>query len=80
MAMLNDLAQGGITGDIHGFPSNMQPPPHGPIGVEGQLSTKIDLTIFFEILFFLVGFMFVDNDQFMGGLPPGYPPRAGPRF
>jgi hypothetical protein len=39
MAMMNDLAQGGMTGDIHGFPPNM-PPPHGPMGVEGQLSTE----------------------------------------
>jgi hypothetical protein len=37
MAMMNDLAQGGMRGEMSGFPPNMPPPPHGPTGVEGQL-------------------------------------------
>lgn len=36
MAMMNDLARGGMGGEMSGFPPNMPPPPpHGPIGVEG---------------------------------------------
>jgi hypothetical protein len=41
MAMMSDLARGGIGGEMSGFSPNM-PPPHigpggAPIGVEGQL-------------------------------------------
>jgi len=35
MAMMNDLARGGMSGEMSGFPPNMSPPPHGPVGVEG---------------------------------------------
>jgi hypothetical protein len=35
MAMMNDLARGGMGGQMPGFPTNMPPPPQGPIGVEG---------------------------------------------
>jgi hypothetical protein len=35
MAMMNDLARGGMSGEMPGFPPNMQPPPPGSAGVEG---------------------------------------------
>lgn len=35
MAMMNNLAQGDMGGEIPSFPPNMPPPPHGPMGVEG---------------------------------------------
>ena len=40
MAMMNNLAQGGVGGEMPGFSPNMPPPPRGPggapVGVEGQ--------------------------------------------
>jgi hypothetical protein len=40
MAMMSDLARGGMGGDISGFQANMPPPHFGPggapTGVEGQ--------------------------------------------
>ncbi|CAF3149028.1 unnamed protein product [Rotaria socialis] len=64
MAMMNDLARGGMEGEMSDFPGNMPPPPRGPGGVPSGLE----------------GFMmFVDGEQMMGS-QPGYSSRAGPRF
>ncbi|CAF4098435.1 unnamed protein product, partial [Rotaria magnacalcarata] len=64
MAMMNDLARGGMEGEMSGFQGNMPPPPRGPGGVPSDLE----------------GFMMFVGDEQMMGSQSGYPPRAGPRF
>ncbi|CAF1176267.1 unnamed protein product [Rotaria sp. Silwood1] len=64
MAMMSDLARGGMAGEIPVFPPNMPPPPHGPGGMPAGLE----------------GFMMFVDDEPMMDLPPGFPLRPEPRF